>query len=918
MPNQEHEQTLNVWLAELLKDRGIVARQERTQAKGKRVDVEIRLGTVKIALEAKQGQRPSNRRDAIRSADGRFKEANADCALAVCYPEGITEKEELIEARMIWTIRNPANLAVANTAMWTKGTLDDLVPAIRQAPMQLGNPDKAAAGLSASLNAAVERLSENQKEEIARALDLPQGKSTRLSKGRTSKWNQAAKRAMLVLATAVMFHSRLDNYRVELKPEFDNREPEGTPFTGQWPPQMAQQCVKDNDPTQEFYKAWDLWLAVDYKPIFATAQTALNGCPHDHAFTEAIKETAEAALTLTRDISGLRHDLLGRIFHTVLDTARYDGSFYTSTPAATMLATLAINEETCDFNDPKAISNLRITDPACGTGTLLMTAGERVRELIGEHGLTPETNKTIIEQVLRGYDVNLTATHMAATTLGLLSPTTTFKNMKIGRALLGVDERGNTHLGSLEFLGNRGAPRLMAWPTAVTQIDTQEEINQAEPADVVIMNPPFTRDSLRHDQFSRAEEKKLKDREKALFKNKPTYLAGQSGAFLFLGEYFCRANKGTLAAVIPLTSTTDASGLGIRRYLAQHFLIETIIASQDPERMYFSENTEIGEALLICRRWPEGKGAKPPTRIVNLVRNPSTPAEARTVAQIIEADQADSEGYGTVQKWPTDRIEAGDWSGVQFLQPYLSRQFANLKNGELFQVTTLKNIAEVGPEGRRVRDAFMKSEIPDELGRTALWDHDTENTQSMAAKTDSHIRPKEEKRHLADKYWEQRSRLLLPNRVRLNTVRTVCVRLPHAAVGSAWSPCRFKITGANSEVLEKALSVFLNSSIGILVMAGSRTGKDISYPRFSLVDLRDLTVPDFRILDGESTERLAKEYEVQAAKVLKPLPQMDACNVRKALDHAVIEALGIDRDQTETIRRNLASEPAITGKRYGS
>ena len=80
---------------------------------------------------------------------------------------------------------------------------------------------------------------------------------------------------------------------------------------------MAQQCVKANDPIQEFYKAWDLWLAVDYKPIFATAETALNGCPQDHAFTEAIKETAEAALTLTRDITGLRHDLLGRIFHTV-------------------------------------------------------------------------------------------------------------------------------------------------------------------------------------------------------------------------------------------------------------------------------------------------------------------------------------------------------------------------------------------------------------------------------------------------------------------------------------------------------------------------------------------------------------------------------------------------------------------------
>lgn len=68
MPNQEHEQTLNVWLAELLRDRGINAKQEKKQPKGKRVDVDIRLGTVKIALDAKQGQRPNNRRDAVQSA----------------------------------------------------------------------------------------------------------------------------------------------------------------------------------------------------------------------------------------------------------------------------------------------------------------------------------------------------------------------------------------------------------------------------------------------------------------------------------------------------------------------------------------------------------------------------------------------------------------------------------------------------------------------------------------------------------------------------------------------------------------------------------------------------------------------------------------------------------------------------------
>lgn len=83
-----------------------------------------------------------------------------------------------------------------------------------------------------------------------------------------------------------------------------------------------------------------------------------------------MRETAAAALALTRDISGLRHDLLGRIFHTVLDTARYDGSFYTTTPAATLLASLAIKDTMCDWSNPAEVTKLRITDPACGTSTL--------------------------------------------------------------------------------------------------------------------------------------------------------------------------------------------------------------------------------------------------------------------------------------------------------------------------------------------------------------------------------------------------------------------------------------------------------------------------------------------------------------------------------------------------------------------
>ena len=918
MVQPEHETTLNVWLADLLRDNhGIDARQQQRQAGGGWMDVEVHIGPVKIGLEAEQGQNAAKKREAIGDADRKLKRRNADCAIAICYQDGLSSQEEIAESRIIWTIRNPANLIPAASARWSDADLSELASIIKLAPMQLGDPDLAAAALSASLDGAVGRLSESQKREIARSLDLPQGKSTRLAGKSSSRWNQAAKRAMLVVATAMMFHSRLDSHREALRPEFDSRQPEGTPFVGAWPPMMAQQCVKDADPVGAFDRAWDLWLAVDYKPIFATAQSALNGCPHDSAFTAAIREIGQAALALTRDISGLRHDLLGRIFHTVLDTARYDGSFYTTTAAATLLASLAITDDMCDWSDPESIASLRITDPACGTGTLLMAAAERIRDLSPGSRDDSTMAQALIEEVMAGYDVNLTATHMAATTLGLLSPTTRFKNMKIGRAFLGVDDSGAAYLGSLEFLDQQ--PKMMDWPgavQAVSQIESGEGIAQADPADLVIMNPPFTRDSLRHDQFSRADELKIKAREKTIFANKPVHLSSIGSAFLVLADYIRKTDTGAIAAVMPLVAATNKSGYEIRRFLGRNYHVEYIITSHDPDRIYFSENTNIGEMLLVCRAWRSGRGQKPPTRVVNLARNPSAPADALSVARAIENDTVTSQGYGTVQEVDSSRIEAGDYGAVQFFSPYLCERFLELTQGELFPTVTLGDIAEVGPLGRRIRDSFTRSSVPDAEGRSALWQHDTTVTQSMLGKPDTYIVAKPDKSHLADSYWEQRSRLLMPTHLNLPTIRATTVRLNTPVVGSLWVPCNVKAGRGSVPDWEKALCVFLNSSIGIMSLLGDRTNKKPTYPNLSLDDLRKLLLPDFTSIGEGAIETLTVTYDALAEDVLLSLPRMDADPVRRDMDDAVCAALGLDVELVSTVRRQLAVEPSVTGKRY--
>ncbi len=198
----------------------------------------------------------------------------------------------------------------------------------------------------------------------------------------------------------------------------------------------------------------------------------------------------------------------------------------------------------------------------------------------------------------------------------------------------------------------------------------------------------------------------------------------------------------------------------------------------------------------------------------------------------------------------------------------------------------------------------------------ALWDHKTDVTQSMAAKPDTQITAKPGKATQARNLWSQRGRLLLPTRARLNTVRMLSVRLNTPAIGSAWVPCKPNIQNIDAIILEKANCLYLNSTIGILALLGNRSNKVPSYPQFSLDDLRKLIVPDFAAIGEGAAEKLAAAYDALAEQTLLPLPQMDADPVRRALDEAVCDALGVDSERVAVIRRNLAAEPSVTGKRY--
>ena len=157
---------------------------------------------------------------------------------------------------------------------------------------------------------------------------------------------------------------------------------------------------------------------------------------------------------------------------------------------------------------------------------------------------------------------------------------------------------------------------------------------------------------------------------------------------------------------------------------------------------------------------------------------------------------------------------------------------------------------------------------------------------------------------------------MLVSRARLNTMRCASVRLCERALGSMWIPCKFQHRIYDEEKLEKASSVYLNSTIGVLAILGDRSNKIPSYPHFSMDDLRRIPVPDFDALDAAQVSALAAAYDALCNFTLLPLPQIMEDETRLALDRTVIAALGIEAEVLSQIRRELSREPSVTGKPY--
>ena len=123
-----------------------------------------------------------------------------------------------------------------------------------------------------------------------------------------------------------------------------------------------------------------------------------------------------------------------------------------------------------------------------------------------------------------------------------------------------------------------------------------------------------------------------------------------------------------------------------------------------------------------------------------------------------------------------------------------------------------------------------------------------------------------------------------------------------------WWPVRVE-----DESVEKAIALWMNSSLGLLTILAQRTSTRGGWVAMKKIDLQELPVLDVRAISVSQLKGLSKLFDDMAEDEFESLPGMADCPARRRLDDGLSEILGLP--DLDNLRRLLASEPVVSNRR---
>jgi methylase of polypeptide subunit release factors len=377
-------------------------------------------------------------------------------------------------------------------------------------------------------------------------------------------------------------------------------------------------------------------LAQYFEPVLKRDYSSIFGFDVASRLPDSATEVVKKVVMVVKALAPekIRHDLLGKVFHELIpfEVRKAVAAFYTNNEAAEILAQLAIDK-------PDA----KVMDLAVGSGTLLVAAYRKKRELLQKVKGTIELkdHKRFLEKDLTGIDIMPFAAHLAVVHLSLqalLYETEKVRvavwdstELKPGQTIPAISSelKSAYRRPTLDMFAKGGfTEEAYVTKGAVTLEGVGGEKIPLEQVDLIIMNPPFTRQERLPSQYKEALNQRLKE-----YAEKLHGQLGLHGYFIFLADKFLKSD-GRLALVLPATILRLESTRGIRDLLTEDYVIEYIITTY--ERAAFSEGAQFREILFVAMK--KQKDATTTKRgsdlcaIITLKKLPANLAQAKEFA----------------------------------------------------------------------------------------------------------------------------------------------------------------------------------------------------------------------------------------------------------------------------------------------
>ena len=676
-----HEHTINVALGEVLSDlrRSWTVHAEEIGGlldDGGRVDILIQdTSGWPVAIEAERENHAAAESDAIARLGRTVASTGAsiEAAIALVHSDNLLSltgdelREQVSSTRAFDYALYSRRLNGAPERLpaggWIRGSVRDLAMLVHRAAAPGPRVESLAQELERGIEQATEHFTLRHPPRSERGLQFAE-----LLRQADDEGGQTRRIGMTVLANAMIFHSALAGADFVLAPPTGTRPilpVEQFRNGGSW----SQGSLSDE---------WDEVLKSNYWPIFATARELIRLMPQRtlsivfERLWDSVRRLIDGGVTRS-------HDLMGVVFQRLIADRKFLATFYTRPASASLLAALAIPSDRAPggaiWGDADSLGAIQIGDFACGTGTLLSNAYQRISILHELHGGdSAALHQNLMANGLVGLDVVNTAVHFTASMLAGAHPGTPFDGECLLTMTYGVQSDGTVRTGSLELLPDSVQPNLVADAAATTAggrepQNVQDLVNRIGHGqfDLVIMNPPFTRPTnqelAKRDvpipayaafEASAGDQRKLGNRISKLTEGGPSNgYAGLASHFAELAEHKLRSD-GTLAMVLPLSAISGESWSGLRSRWAEQYGEIIVVTIAQPKKVdaSFSADTKMAECLLLATR---GQPTTDRGHFVVLQRRPDSAQHSELIADEIRRQ---------IARGDVKRLESGPVGGA--------------------------------------------------------------------------------------------------------------------------------------------------------------------------------------------------------------------------------------------------------------